>query len=307
MTEKTLPGFVMRTQSGFAWVQTSEGPFTCRLRGKLKQHHKMSDILAVGDKVEISTSTGQDGMIEEVQPRTRVLSRLAPESRGVREQVLVANPDQVILVFACANPEPHLRMVDRFLIGLEKQEIPTRIVVNKTDLARMEDIVATFSLYETLGFPVHYVSAKSRDGLADLLSILTGKLSVLAGPSGVGKTSLLNALQPGLGGLVREVSQATTKGMHTTQVRELFLLDAGGWLADLPGIRSMGLWDIQPEELDGYFREIRDLVQFCQFNDCTHRNEPGCAVRKAAEEGVIHPKRYDSYLRLRFGDEETFN
>ena len=302
--ENLLQGFVIRTQSGFARVHTPQGNFICRLRGKLKQHHRMSDILAVGDNVQISTSTEQDGMIEEVMPRKRVLSRLAPEGRGMREQVLVANPDQVILVFACANPEPHLRMVDRFLIGLEKQEIPTRIVVNKTDLANMSDVIQTFSLYEDLGFPVHYVSAKSQAGLAELLAILSGKLSVLTGPSGVGKTSLLNALQPGLGGLVREVSLATTKGMHTTQVRELFLLDAGGWLADLPGIRSMGLWDIQPEELDGYFREIRGLVQFCQFNDCTHRNEPGCAVRKAAEEGAIHPKRYDSYLRLRFGDEE---
>jgi ribosome biogenesis GTPase / thiamine phosphate phosphatase len=306
MRETSLQGFVIRTQSGFAWVQTQQGVFVCRLRGKLKQHHRLSDILAVGDNVEISTSNEQDGMVEEVKPRTRVLSRLAPEARGVREQVLVANPDQVVLVFACANPEPHLRMVDRFLIGLEKQEIPARIVVNKTDLAKMNEVIETFSLYETLGFPVHYVSAKTREGLPDLLAILTGKLSVLAGPSGVGKTSLLNALQPGLGGLVREVSQTTSKGMHTTQVRELFLLDAGGWLADLPGIRSMGLWDIQPEELDGYFREIRDLVQYCQFNDCTHRNEPGCAVRKAAEDGTIHPKRYDSYLRLRFGDEETF-
>jgi ribosome biogenesis GTPase len=302
--ENNLRGFVIRTQSGFAWVMTADGVFICRLRGKLKQHHKMSDILAVGDNVEISTSSGHDGMIEEVKPRSRVLSRLAPESRGVREQVLVANPDQVILVFSCANPEPHLRMVDRFLIGLEKQAIPSRIVVNKIDLVNLRDVTETFSLYENLGFPVHYVSAKTGEGMPDLLSILTGKLSVMAGPSGVGKTSLLNSLQPGLGGAVREVSLATTKGMHTTQVRELFALDAGGWLADLPGIRSMGLWDIQPEELDGYFREIKDLVQFCQFNDCTHLNEPGCAVRKAAEEGSIHPQRYDSYLRLRFGDEE---
>jgi len=303
--ENNVTGFVIRTQSGFAWIHTQQGAVICRLRGKLKQHHRMSDIIAVGDNVEISTSNGQEGMIEEVKPRNRVLSRLAPESRGVREQVLVANPDQVILVFACANPEPHLRMVDRFLIGLEKQEIPARIVVNKTDLARLSDVKETFHLYDTLGFPVHYVSAKNNEGLPDLLSILSGKLSVLAGPSGVGKTSLLNALQPGLGGQVREVSLATSKGVHTTQVRELFPLDAGGWLADLPGIRSMGLWDIQPEELDGYFREIRDLVQYCQFNDCTHRNEPGCAVRRAAEGGVIHPKRYDSYLRLRFGDEEA--
>jgi ribosome biogenesis GTPase / thiamine phosphate phosphatase len=302
--ENVLTGLVIRTQSGFAWVHTLSGTYICRIRGKLKQHHSLSDILAVGDTVDISITNPQEGMIEEVEPRNRVLSRQAPESRGIREQVLVANPDQVILVFACANPEPHVRMVDRFLIGLEKHEIPARIVLNKTDIADLPVISKMFSHYVGLGFPVHFVSAKNNEGLAELKSILIGKLSVLAGPSGVGKTSLLNALQPGLGLQVREVSHFTSKGMHTTQVRELFPLDEGGWLADLPGIRSMGLWDIQPEELDGYFREIRDLVQYCQFNDCTHRNEPGCAVRKAVEEGKINPVRYDSYLRLRFGDEE---
>lgn len=303
MTRSALSGLVIRTQSGFARVQTPEGVFVCRLRGKLKQYHSLSDILAVGDTVEITTVNPQEGMIERVNERRRVLSRQAP-ARGTHEQVLVANPDQVILVFACANPAPHVRMADRFLIGLEKYKIPALIVLNKTDIAYLPDIQAMFGHYSALGFPVFYVSAKNHEGLDKLKSELIGKISVLAGPSGVGKTSLLNALQPGLGMQVREVSRQTSKGTHTTQVRELFPLDAGGWLADLPGIRSLGLWDIQPEELDGYFPEIRDLVADCQFNDCTHRNEPGCAVRRAAEEGSINPIRYDSYLRLRFGDED---
>jgi ribosome biogenesis GTPase len=301
--ETTMRGMVTRTQSGFVWVHTLQGPVVCRLRGKVKQQHISSDLVAVGDWVEISTTGNREGMIESVEPRTRVLSRSAPESRGVREQVLIANPDQVLLVFACADPPPHVRMADRFLIGLEKHEIPARIVLNKTDLADMREIEAMFSNYELLGIPVHYVSAKLQHGIIELRDILADKLTVLAGPSGVGKTSLLNVLQPGLGLLVREVSHFTSKGKHTTQVRELFPLKGGGWLADLPGIRSMGLWDIQPEELDGYFREIRDLVQYCQFNDCTHRNEPGCAVRRAVDEGQVHPMRYDSYLRLRFGDD----
>jgi ribosome biogenesis GTPase / thiamine phosphate phosphatase len=302
MTETNEQGLVIRMQSGFAWVNTPSGIFVCRLRGKLKQHHKLSDILSVGDQVKISISAPEVGQIEEIDPRNQVLSRMAPESNGLREQVLVANPDQVLLVFACANPAPHLRMIDRFLIGLEKQEIPVRIVINKIDLVERKEIESIFKLYETLGFPVDYVSAVNNDGIDELRKKLSGKLTVMAGPSGVGKTSLLNALQPGLGMLVREVSVTTNKGMHTTQVRELFPLDAGGWLADLPGIRSLGLWDIQPEELDGYFREFKDLVQNCQFNDCTHNTEPGCAIRKAVEEGKIHPDRYDSYLRLRFGD-----
>ncbi len=304
MSQTYLTGLVIRTQSGFARVHTAEGVFTCRLRGKLKQHHSLSDILAVGDTVEITRVNSQEGMIERVNERRRVLSRQAPVARGTHEQVLIANPDQVILVFACANPEPHVRMADRFLIGLEKYEIPALIVLNKTDIADLPVIQSMFGHYTALGFPVYYVSARHKVGLAELKSELIGKISVLAGPSGVGKTSLLNALQPGLGLQVRDVSRQTSKGTHTTQVRELFPLDEGGWLADLPGIRSLGLWDIQPEELDGYFREIRDLVADCQFNDCTHRNEPGCAVRRAAEEGRINPARYDSYLRLRFGDEE---
>jgi ribosome biogenesis GTPase len=166
-----------------------------------------------------------------------------------------------------------------------------------------KEIEMIFQLYESLDFPVDYVSAATGNGIPELRKQLSNKLSVMAGPSGVGETSLLNALQPGLGGLVKEVSRITTKGMHTTQVRELFPLESGGWLADLPGIRSLGLWDIQPEELDGYFREFKGLVQDCQFNDCTHHNEPGCAIRKAVEDGRIHPGRYDSYIRLRFGEE----
>jgi len=139
---------------------------------------------------------------------------------------------------------------------------------------------------------------------AELRSRLQGRLSALAGPSGVGKSSLLNAVQPELGLAVREVSDATTKGRHTTVVREMFALNEGGMVADLPGVRMLSLWDIQPEELDGYFPELRDLVQHCQFNDCTHQNEPGCAVTAAVESGQVSPQRYESYLRLRFGEED---
>jgi ribosome biogenesis GTPase len=302
MTEIQDHGLVIRTQSGFAWVKAQTGTYICRLRGKLKQHHKLSDILSVGDRVTITITSSTEGQVEEVEPRGTVLSRMAPEARGVREQVLVANPDQVLLVFACANPAPHLRMIDRFLIILDKQQIPTRIVVNKIDLVVRADVDALFSIYVNLGFAVDFVSTVNGQGVDALREELNNKISVMAGPSGVGKTSLLNALQPGLGGLVKEVSRVKAKGMHTTQVRELFPLDSGGWLADLPGIKTLGLWDIQPEELDGYFREFKDLVQDCQFNDCTHRNEPGCAIRRAVEEGKIHPDRYDSYLRMRFGD-----
>jgi ribosome biogenesis GTPase len=131
--------------------------------------------------------------------------------------------------------------------------------------------------------------------------VLAGRISALAGPSGVGKSSLLNALQPGLGQAVKDIGEHTNKGKHTTVVREIFPLVGGGFVADLPGIRRLSLWDTEPEELDGYFPELRDLVSDCQFNDCTHRDEPGCAVVKAVNSGKVDPARYESYLRLRYG------
>jgi ribosome biogenesis GTPase len=151
---------------------------------------------------------------------------------------------------------------------------------------------------------VHHTSVRSGEGIAGLHRELCGKISLLTGPSGVGKTSLLNAVQPGLGLAVRQVSQATSKGRHTTVVREMFPLDGGGYVADTPGLKALALVDIEPEELDGYFPELRSLVDACQFSDCTHVHEPGCAVLQALEQGAIHPERYQSYLRMRFGEEE---
>jgi ribosome biogenesis GTPase len=162
-----------------------------------------------------------------------------------------------------------------------------------------------FSRYEYLGYPVIYTSAKSRLGIPELAEKLKGKISVFAGPSGVGKSSLLNALQPGLGLVIRSVSQATEKGKHTTVVRQLFPLQGGGYVADTPGMKALALWDIRPEELDGYFPELRELVAGCQFSDCSHVHEPGCAVQAALANGTVHPERYASYVRMRLGQEES--
>lgn len=231
--------------------------------------------------------------------------RLAPTPRGIYQQVLLANPDQVVLVFAVANPSPRLRMLDRFLVICEKQGIPPVIVANKTDLITQEEALALFGHYPSLGYPVIYSSARSGQGIEALRTMLTGRISALSGPSGVGKSSLLNALQPHLGLAVRDVSEQTSKGRHTTTVRQLYPLEGGGYVADTPGIRTLALWDTEPEELDGYFPDLRDLVSDCQYNDCTHRFEAGCAVRAAVTEGKVHPERYESYIRLRYGEDES--
>ncbi len=306
MTTPTLvPGQIIKAQSGFFTVQWAQASTICQLRGKLKQHHRDSDLAAVGDRVLIEIAPDGSGLIHQVLPRTRVLSRNAPRGGNRRrpiEQVLVANPDQVMFVFSCAQPAPHLRMLDRFLVAAERTGLPARIVANKIDLLGLEEARALFDMYPPIGYVVLYTSAHTGAGLAELRAALQGKLTVLSGPSGVGKTSLLNAIQPGLGLSVRRVSMATTKGRHTTVVPEILPLALGGFVADTPGVRAMALWDIEPEELDAYFPEIRPLVDQCQFNNCSHLSEPGCAVRQAVEIGRIDPRRYDSYTRLRRGE-----
>ncbi len=263
----------------------------------------MVDLAVIGDRVQVSRQGDGTGSIEEVEPRGRALVRLDPRPQGLYQQVLLANPDQAVFVFACARPEPHLRMLDRFLVIAEKAGLPAIIVANKIDLVGREQAEAMFGFYPPIGYPVVYTCAKTGEGVDELRKLLQRKESALAGPSGVGKSSLLNAVQPGLGLAVREISEAFLKGRHTTTVRQLFPLDGGGYVADMPGMRSLALWDTEPEELDGYFPELAPLVEKCQFNDCRHKSEPGCAVIAAVKAGTVHPQRYDSYLRLRAGEE----
>jgi ribosome biogenesis GTPase len=303
MPTEPFPGRIVRSQSGFFTVQTESGTYTCQLRGRLKQGKRVGDIAAVGDRVLITRQPDGTGSIESIEARRRSLVRLDPRPQGVYQQVILANPDQAVLVFACADPRPHLRMLDRFLVISEKQHIPAIIVANKIDLVGREQAETMFGFYQPIGYRVLYACARTGEGVNELRALLAGKVSALAGPSGVGKSSLLNAVQPGLGLAVREVSEAAGKGRHTTTVRELFPLENGGYVADTPGMRSLALWDTEPEELDGYFPELAELVESCQFNDCHHKSEPGCAIRAAVAAGTVHPQRYDSYLRLRAGEE----
>ncbi len=298
-------GLIIRAQSGFFTVLNAQtdSTVTCQLRGRLKQGRREGDIAAVGDIVQFTLLPDGNGVIDEILPRKSEIMRLDPRPQGEYRQVLLANPDQAVFVFACAHPAPKLRMLDRFLVIAEKQEIPAVIVANKVDLVGLDAARELFGLYEPLGYRVIYTSVKQRLGLDELHEALRDKRSALAGPSGVGKSSLMNAIQPGLGIAVGEVSHFIKKGTHTTNFRQLHRLTVGGWVADAPGWKSLALWDTQPEEIDAYFPELRGLVAECQFSDCTHTHEPGCAVLAAVKERRIRPERYDSYLRLKTGQE----
>jgi ribosome biogenesis GTPase len=220
----------------------------------------------------------------------------------VFEQVIVSNADLVLPVFAVADPAPKWGLLDRYLVSAEAAELPPLIVINKLDLAwKHPSLEDEIEVYRRIGYPVLLVSAATGEGIEELKRALQGKLAVLVGKSGVGKTSLLNAIQPGLGLRVKAVSRSELgKGRHTTTHLEMFELGFGGALVDTPGIREFGLWDIPAEELAYLFPEMADHVGRCKFGmSCRHDREPGCAIRKAVMEGAISPYRYQSYLHLR--------
>ncbi len=301
-----LNGLIVKDQSGFFEIETPDGArYTCRLRGRLMEEAQSSDIAAIGDRVMFSLNDDGSGSIEEIAERKSVVSR-ALRTAGVRgagsperESVIIANADQALFVFAAAQPEPSPRMIDRFIVMGEKGGLDICLVINKIDLDKQDHSLKLKETYERIGYPVLYTSAVQNIGLDALRDRLRGKISVFTGPSGVGKTSLLNRVQEGLGRSVKDVSRYHLEGQHTTRDSELVKLEIGGYLADTPGLRSLNIWDVEPEELDGYFREIAAKVQECRFADCNHRNEPGCAVRAAVEAGEIARSRYHSYMALR--------
>lgn len=301
-----MNGIVLRARGGVYEVETPDGVVEASLRGRLKQEQRLGDKVVVGDRVEVEPAggAGEDTWtIERVHERSTVLARRAP-GRAPRAKVIVANVDQAVIVFAVAQPEPHLRMLDRFLVLCEWSGLDALIVANKTDLLDAEAARARFAPYEAAGYPVVYAAAKKGIGIEALRDAICGRISALAGPSGVGKSSLLNAVQPGLALRVASISDAVQKGRHTTVTAQLIPLECGGHVADTPGLRELGLWGIPPEELDGCFPEFRPLLGTCRYgNGCTHSHEPGCAVRSAVEAGTIPASRYDSYRRMLEGDE----
>jgi ribosome biogenesis GTPase / thiamine phosphate phosphatase len=299
-------GTVRRAQGGIYEVETPEGVLEAVLRGRLKRDERTGERVVVGDRVDLeSESTGEDASwaIQHVHERRTLLARRAP-GRAPRRKPIVANVDQALIVFSLRDPEPHLRMLDRFLVIAGSSDITPVIVANKVDLVGEAAARSLFAPYELAGYRVLYTSAKSGSSVGEVREALCGRLSVLTGPSGVGKSSLLNAVQPGLGLRVAEVSRAISKGRHTTVTAQLIPLDCGGWVADTPGLRELGLWAIDADQLHFYFPEFERYLGGCRYPTCTHVHEPGCAVRDAAASGRVDPARYDSYTRMVRGDDD---
>jgi ribosome biogenesis GTPase / thiamine phosphate phosphatase len=304
-----LPGVVVRAYGKFFTVQLADGrELLSTVKGLLKRQRRGTDLVAVGDRVFVRDVGEGEGRIESVEPRTRTLSRLARHTNDV-EQIILANPDQALFLFAVRDPEPHLRLLDRFLVMAESRNLPAIIGVNKMDLdvtrADGEPSLARrlFDGYREI-YPVFYLSVKTGQGIAELRQVLDGKITAVAGPSGVGKSSLLNVLDPTRDRAVGAISAATGKGRHTTTATVLHRIpgETQTFVADTPGIRALSLQGVEADELDQLFPEMRPFLGQCRYADCSHVSEPGCAVQAAADAGDIRRERYESYVSLRRGD-----
>ena len=307
-------GLVVRSTGSWYTVRTDVGDdLRARIRGRFRLDALDIDEtnpLAVGDRVVLVVGDDGTGFITEIEPRENQLSRRASGKRGaVREHVIVANVDRAWCVQSTFGPKVNPGFVDRFLVAAETRHIPAGLVLNKADLLdgepRAQEAVAFWrELYEGLGYPVLLTSATGGLGIDAFRAALAGRVSVVSGPSGVGKSSLLNAIEPGLGLRTSEVGEKTQKGRHTTTFATLHEA-GGGWVADTPGIREFGLWDLAPQELGGYFVEFRPFIPDCRFPDCTHAHEPGCAVQAAVDRDEITAERYGSYLAMLESVEEA--
>jgi ribosome biogenesis GTPase len=293
-------GRVLRVQGLISVVRDDDGrEYQCATRRLLKtlatdQRH----VVAAGDVVWFRPEGRDEGIIERIEPRRGVVSRT---SRG-RQHVLVANVDQLVIVTSAAEPRMKPNLVDRLLVTAEKGGIRPVICINKVDLIEPADLMPITGVYAQLGYEVLLASARTGQGIDGLRQRLAGEESVVTGQSGVGKSSLLNAVEPDLQLRVQEVSEETQKGRHTTTTAELIPLSFGGYVVDTPGIRQFQLWDVIPEEVAGFFRELRPYVSRCRFPDCTHTHEDDCAVKDAAADGWIDARRYESYVQIRSGE-----
>lgn len=294
-------GRVLKVQGLNSIVETSEGKqYRCTVRRVLRMLvTDERNIVAPGDYVWILPATEEEGVIERVEPRHGILTRA---SRG-REHVIVANVDQVVFVMSLVEPELKPHLIDRYLASAEQGAIKSILCLNKVDLVDPIEYQPIVGLYCQLGIPTLLTSAATGFGIDRLRELLRDRQTVFSGQSGVGKSSLLNVIEPDLGLRVREVSESTHKGKHTTTTASLIRLQTGGWVVDTPGIRQFQLWDMIPEEVEGYFPEFRPFVALCGFPDCTHTHEDRCAIKGAVARGLIQESRYTSYLGMIQRDE----
>lgn len=294
--ENCLSGRVLEVRGLVSVVQTSDGQrYNCALRRLLKtletdQRH----VVAVGDEVQFRPD-GEEGLIERIEPRSGVLSRSSRD----RQHVLVANVEKMVIVASAAEPDLKPHLIDRFLVAAEQAQIDPVICINKVDLVEPGSLQPLVGVYAQMGYEVLQVSAVSGLNLPILRDTLKDCASVVVGQSGVGKSSLLNVVEPGLGLRVGLVSRETQKGRHTTTTARLIGLSTGGFIVDTPGIRQFALWDVAREEVAGLFRDIRPFVGYCRFPDCTHTHEADCAVKASVADGQLDARRYESYCHMR--------
>ena len=295
-----LSGRVIAAAGQTSLVETEDGQrYECTVRGVVRElAREARNAVVTGDRVLFQPMGPGEGVIERVNPRHGVIAR---EQHG-REHILVANVDQVLIVASVADPPLKPGLIDRLLVSAERGGVRAIVCLNKCDLADPARLQPIAGIYAGLGYDVVLASAANGRGLEWLRELLAGHATVIAGQSGVGKSSLLNALEPELNLQTDEVSDWTRKGRHTTRRAVLYRLAFGAWIADTPGIRQFELWDVEREEVEGCFREFRPFVPLCKFADCLHLHEDGCGIKRAVRRGLISPRRYESYLRIVTGD-----
>ncbi|MBU3713460.1 MAG: ribosome small subunit-dependent GTPase A [Ferruginibacter sp.] len=298
-----MKALVYKSTGSWYVVKNESGKvFNARIKGKFKIDGITStNPVAVGDLVEIENEEDDKSvLITKIFPRKNYINRISPHNRN-QHHIVAANMDQSLLFATLKEPKTSQGFIDRFLITSEAYHVPAIIVFNKTDLYGMKEeaqLKKYKMIYESIGYRIEAISLNQNAELDSMLQILNGKITLLSGHSGVGKSTFINHLFPSLELKTQEVSGWSGKGMHTTTFAEMFDLDSGGKVIDTPGIREMGLVDISRKELSHYFPEMRERLQDCQFNNCTHINEPGCAIKNAVGENGIHEDRYISYLNI---------
>jgi len=303
-----MEGLVTKSTGSWYQVLTDDGQkYDCRIKGIFRTKGiTTTNPIAVGDRVDFELEPEQGtGVITKLQPRKNYIIRKSI-NLSKQAQILAANLDQALLVVTLASPRTSLGFIDRFLVTAEAYDIPAALVFNKLDLFSDEglEILADYrSIYENIGYPCFEVSALNGTNVEQVSTIIKDKMTLFSGHSGVGKSSLINALVPELQLRTTQISEWHDKGVHTTTFAEMFELPQGGYIIDTPGIRELGVIDIEKNELNHFFPEMRALLNQCRFNSCRHINEPGCAVIKAVEEGQIELSRYESYLSIYNGND----